>query len=90
MIDENLYRTILWNPNEGEDSDFAKKAILEILKSQKVSLSKVRYLFNAILDICDSISLSSQANILFCFTYSIVNSFANNILLSVIIVSSIL
>lgn len=49
MIDENLYRTILWNPNEGEDSDFAKKAILEILKSQKVSLSKVRYLFNSIL-----------------------------------------
>ncbi|MEY8424658.1 hypothetical protein AALB52_18335 [Lachnospiraceae bacterium 38-14] len=49
MIDENLYRTILWNPNEGEDSEFAKKAILEILKSQKVSLSKVRYLFNSIL-----------------------------------------
>lgn len=49
MIDENLYRTILWNPNEGEDNEFAKKAILEILKSQKVSLSKVRYLFNSIL-----------------------------------------
>lgn len=49
MIDEKLYRTILWNPNEGEDSEFAKKAILEILKSQKVSLSKVRYLFNSIL-----------------------------------------
>lgn len=49
MIDENLYRTILWNPNEDEDSEFAKKAILEILKSQKVSLSKVRYLFNSIL-----------------------------------------
>jgi hypothetical protein len=49
MIDENLYRTILWNPNEGEDSEFAKKAILEILKSQKVSLSKIRYLFNSIL-----------------------------------------
>ena len=49
MIDEKLYRTILWNPNEGEDSEFAKKAILEILKSQKVSLSKIRYLFNSIL-----------------------------------------
>lgn len=49
MIDEDLYRTILWNPNEGEDSEFTKKAILEILKSQKVSLSKVRYLFNSIL-----------------------------------------
>ena len=49
MIDENLYRTILWNPNEDEDSEFAKKAILEVLKSQKVSLSKVRYLFNSIL-----------------------------------------
>lgn len=49
MIDENLYRTILWNPNEGEDNEFAKKAILEILKSQKVSLSKVRCLFNSIL-----------------------------------------
>ena len=49
MIDEKLYRTILWNPNEGEDSEFAKKAILEILKSQKVSLSKVRCLFNSIL-----------------------------------------
>lgn len=34
---------------ESEDSEFAKKAILEILKSQKVSLSKVRYLFNSIL-----------------------------------------
>lgn len=49
MIDENLYRTVPWNPNEGEDGEFAKKAILEILKSQKVSLSKVRYLFNSIL-----------------------------------------
>lgn len=49
MIDENLYRTILWNPNENEDYEFTKKAILEILKSQKVSLSKVRCLFNSIL-----------------------------------------
>lgn len=49
MIDENLYRTVLWNPNKGEDVESAKKAILEILKSQKVSLSKVRCLFNSIL-----------------------------------------
>ncbi|MCR2050656.1 hypothetical protein NSB25_25825 [Acetatifactor muris] len=49
MIDENLYRTVPLNPNEGEDGEFAKKAILEILKSQKVSLSKVRCLFNSIL-----------------------------------------
>lgn len=49
MIDENLYRTVPWNPNECEDGEFAKKAILEILKSQKVSLSKVRCLFNSIL-----------------------------------------
>lgn len=49
MINESYYKTIPWNPNEDENSEFAKKAILEILKSQKVSLSKVRYLFNLIL-----------------------------------------
>ena len=49
MIDENYYRTVQWNPNEGEDIGMAKKAILAIIKSQKVSLSKVRYLFNLIL-----------------------------------------
>lgn len=49
MINEDYYRTVPWNPNEGEDGEFAKKAILEILKSQKVSLSKVRCLFNSIL-----------------------------------------
>ncbi len=49
MIDENLYRTVPLNQNEGEDGEFAKKAILGILKSQKVSLSKVRFLFNSIL-----------------------------------------
>ena len=38
MIDENLYRTVPLNQNEGEDGEFAKKAILGILKSQKVSL----------------------------------------------------
>ena len=54
MIDENLYRTVPWNPNKDEDVEFAKKAILEILKSQKVSLSKVRCLFNSILKDCSS------------------------------------
>lgn len=49
MIDENLYRTVPWNSNQGEDGEFAKKAILEILKSQKVLLSKTRCLFNSIL-----------------------------------------
>ncbi len=49
MINEDYYRTVPWNPNDGEDGEFTKKAILEILKSQKISLSKVRYLFNSIL-----------------------------------------
>ena len=49
MIDEIYYRTVQWNHNEGEDIGMAKKAILAIIKSQKVSLSKVRYLFNLIL-----------------------------------------
>lgn len=48
MYDKNGYRTIPWNQNDGEDSEFAKKAILEILKSQKVSLSKIRCLFDCI------------------------------------------
>ena len=46
---QNTLREKHWNP-ETEDIDFAKKAILEILKSQKVSISKVRLLFNCILD----------------------------------------
>ena len=49
MIDGNLYRTTEWNMESGEDRDYAKKAILEILKAQKVSLSKIRALFNDIL-----------------------------------------
>ncbi len=49
MINENYYRTIPLDSNDEENSEFAKKAILEILKSQKVSLSKTRYLFNYIL-----------------------------------------
>lgn len=49
MIDENTYRIIEWNKELGEDIDYSKKAILAILKDQKVSLSKVRCLFNSIL-----------------------------------------
>lgn len=49
MIDENTYRTVEWNKKLGEDFDYSKKAILLILKDQKVSLSKVRCLFNNIL-----------------------------------------
>lgn len=49
MIDENIYRTVTWNTDLGENLDYTKKAILAILKDQKVSLSKVRCLFNNIL-----------------------------------------
>lgn len=48
MYEENGHRTVPWNPNEGEDVDMTKKAILAILKSQKVSLSKVKFLFDSI------------------------------------------
>ena len=40
-------REIVWGENE--DFNYAKKAILSILKEEKVSLSKVRCLFNDIL-----------------------------------------
>ena len=47
------------NHPENKDSDYAKKAILAILKEQKVSLSKVRCLFNSILkDIEDNNPIS--------------------------------
>lgn len=48
MIDENNYRLDLWN-TEVENWDYAKKAIITILKEEKVSLSKTRHLFNSIL-----------------------------------------
>lgn len=50
MFENNLPREDIWNPNVGEDFDHAKKAILTVLKEQKVSLSKIRYLFHVILD----------------------------------------
>ena len=49
MIDENIYRTTLWDKDLGEDFETVKKEILFILKEQKVSLSKIRCLFNVIL-----------------------------------------
>lgn len=47
MIDENVYRTILWE--EGENFGRIKQVILSLLKEEKVSLSKTRHLFNVIL-----------------------------------------
>lgn len=59
MIDENIYRMTEWNKELGEDREHAKKAILAILKDQKVSLSKIRALFNDILrDIEDNNPIS--------------------------------
>lgn len=59
MIDEKIYRTIPWNADLDENFNYTKKAILEILKEQKVSLSKVRCLFNNILkDIEDNNPIS--------------------------------
>ena len=48
MIDGNIYRIVEWNKELGEDCDYAKKAILSILKEQKVSLSKTITLFDKI------------------------------------------
>ena len=39
-----------WDLEKGEDFDYAKKAILEILREQNVSLTKVRRLFHSIID----------------------------------------
>lgn len=43
------YYTKSWNPNNGEDFDKAKIEILNILKAQKVSLTKIRFLFDEII-----------------------------------------
>lgn len=45
-----MERLIEWNLELGEDVEYTKKAILAILKDQKVSLSKIRTLFNCILN----------------------------------------
>lgn len=42
------YNTKPWNPNNGEDFDKTKLEILNLLKEQKVSLSKIRFLFDSI------------------------------------------
>jgi len=50
MTENFTPRTIQWDLSLGEDFDSTKKAILNILKDQKVSLSKTRTLFNKILE----------------------------------------
>lgn len=49
-IIEKLFRMNQWNPADGEDYEYAKKAILAILKEQKVPLSRIRTLFVGILN----------------------------------------
>ena len=48
-VDYNIYRKLEWNKESGEDMEYTKKTILTILKDQKVSLSKIRTLFDSIL-----------------------------------------
>ena len=48
-MDYNIHRKLEWNKESGEDMEHTKKAILTILKDQKVSLSKIRTLFDSIL-----------------------------------------
>lgn len=50
MYEINEPRCIEWNKDLGEVSEYAKKAILTILRDQKVSLTKTRTLFKSILD----------------------------------------
>lgn len=38
-----------WNPDDGEDYHATKKAILDMFRTQKVSVAKARYLFYDIL-----------------------------------------
>lgn len=49
MYENNGYRTLPWNQNIGEDIGMAKTEILAILKTQKVSLTKIRFLFDEII-----------------------------------------
>ena len=42
------YNTKAWNPNNGEDFKKTKSEILRLLKEQKVSLTKIRFLFDDI------------------------------------------
>lgn len=43
------YSTKAWDPNKGEDFNNTKTEILLLLKAQKVSLSKIRFLFDEII-----------------------------------------
>lgn len=43
------YNTKAWNPNDGEDFNGTKAEILKLLKEQKVSLTKIRFLFDCII-----------------------------------------
>lgn len=45
----NEYNTKEWNPNDGEDFNGTKAEILKLLKEQKVSLTKIRFLFDSII-----------------------------------------
>ncbi len=49
-FDRKSPREMQWNISLDENFDGAKKKILNILKEQKVSLSKTRTLFKRILD----------------------------------------
>ena len=50
MYRENNYRIKECDEDRLENIDNTKKEILEILKKQKVSLSKTRFLFDIIID----------------------------------------
>lgn len=50
MEEYNIRRKLEWDKELGEDIEHTKKAILSILKVQKVSLSKIRTLFDSILE----------------------------------------
>ena len=51
MFENNYNEPLMmpWNKELGEDYEHAKEMILLILKEQKVSLAKIRYLFYEIL-----------------------------------------
>ena len=48
MIDWKTYKTIEWS--NGDSLEHTKKEIISILREQKVSLSRTRFLFNLILE----------------------------------------
>lgn len=49
-LDYDVHRKLEWNKELGENMEYTKKTILTILKDQKVSLSKIRTLFDSILE----------------------------------------